>query len=196
MTADADKFIPGIFNYCDRWCEKCAYTTRCRVYEQVQMLSGKDEDPADAIEESLDQVREAIVETPAEPIDAPEPELDHPLARLAAAYAAQVSVWMKDHADLDDDPSRVVRWDHLLIHAKTLRALDRDDEVPEDSDGSAKVALISIDRSIKAWLALRKAFAVDEDRILDALVALQRLRRDVEIEFPGARAFRRPGFDD
>ena len=22
-------FIPGIYNYCDRWCERCAFTARC-----------------------------------------------------------------------------------------------------------------------------------------------------------------------
>src|SRR5881227_4341768 len=25
-------FISGIYNYCDRWCEKCPFTSRCRVY--------------------------------------------------------------------------------------------------------------------------------------------------------------------
>jgi len=25
-------FISGIYNYCDRWCERCAFTHRCRVY--------------------------------------------------------------------------------------------------------------------------------------------------------------------
>lgn len=25
-------FISGIYNYCDRWCERCAFTSRCRVY--------------------------------------------------------------------------------------------------------------------------------------------------------------------
>ena len=24
-------FIPGIFNYCDRWCERCEHTARCRL---------------------------------------------------------------------------------------------------------------------------------------------------------------------
>lgn len=24
--------IPGIFNYCDRWCERCSYTSRCSNY--------------------------------------------------------------------------------------------------------------------------------------------------------------------
>lgn len=26
------KFEPGIFNYCDRWCEKCNKTDRCRLF--------------------------------------------------------------------------------------------------------------------------------------------------------------------
>src|SRR5882672_12548767 len=25
-------FIPGIYNYCDRWCERCAFTSRCMNY--------------------------------------------------------------------------------------------------------------------------------------------------------------------
>lgn len=27
-----DDFISGIHNYCDRWCERCVYTDRCRVF--------------------------------------------------------------------------------------------------------------------------------------------------------------------
>ncbi len=26
--------ISGIYNYCDRWCEKCAYTNRCLLFKQ------------------------------------------------------------------------------------------------------------------------------------------------------------------
>src|SRR5438445_8047471 len=25
-------FISGIYNYCDRWCERCPFTSRCMVY--------------------------------------------------------------------------------------------------------------------------------------------------------------------
>jgi hydroxylamine reductase (hybrid-cluster protein) len=32
----ADRFISGIHNYCDRWCEKCRFTNRCRVYHNDQ----------------------------------------------------------------------------------------------------------------------------------------------------------------
>jgi len=26
------RFIPGIYNYCDRWCERCPFTSRCMNY--------------------------------------------------------------------------------------------------------------------------------------------------------------------
>ncbi|HEU4795840.1 MAG TPA: hypothetical protein VFT02_09435, partial [Pyrinomonadaceae bacterium] len=29
--------ISGIYNYCDRWCERCPLTTRCLVYATEQV---------------------------------------------------------------------------------------------------------------------------------------------------------------
>jgi hypothetical protein len=34
------RFIPGIYNYCDRWCERCPFTARCLVYIQEQQHWG------------------------------------------------------------------------------------------------------------------------------------------------------------
>ena len=65
-----------------------------------------------------------------------------------------------------------------------------------DADGSAKVALIGIDRSLAAWAALRSHFPDQEDAILDFLLRLARIRRQAEKLFPNARAFVRPGFDE
>ncbi|MGB3779199.1 MAG: hypothetical protein WA960_12640 [Tunicatimonas sp.] len=31
-----EQFILGIYNYCDRWCERCPLTDRCRVYADEQ----------------------------------------------------------------------------------------------------------------------------------------------------------------
>jgi hypothetical protein len=84
-----------------------------------------------------------------------------------------------------------------------MRAIEADlrkrpeilDGLLRDSDGSAKVALIAIDRSIAAWGAMRNHFPEQEDTILDLLVHLDRLRRKIEKTFPDARAFVRPGFD-
>jgi hypothetical protein len=101
------------------------------------------------------------------------------------------------------DSMEVIRWYQHLIYVKIMRAIEGDlrrgpeilDGLPRDSDGSAKVALIAIDRSIAAWGAMRNHFPEQEDTILDLLVHLDRLRRKIEKTFPDARAFVRPGFD-
>jgi hypothetical protein len=31
--ARKEGYIDSIFNYCDRWCERCAFTAKCRNYE-------------------------------------------------------------------------------------------------------------------------------------------------------------------
>jgi len=32
MKDEKNKYIDGVFNYCDRWCEKCRFTANCRVF--------------------------------------------------------------------------------------------------------------------------------------------------------------------
>ena len=40
-TNDEDsKYIPGIYNYCDRWCERCEFTSRCRSCTLVEEKFG------------------------------------------------------------------------------------------------------------------------------------------------------------
>jgi hypothetical protein len=110
-------------------------------------------------------------------------------------------------ADASDigDALAVVRWYHTQIpvklmravHAKTEGVVERlADVVTGDSNGSAKVALIGMDRSIAAWGRLLRHFPDSEDDILHILVRLERLRRACETMFPKARSFKRPGFDD
>jgi len=91
------------------------------------------------------------------------------------------------HAEATEvkDLLEVVQWYHTLIFAKVRRAVDGAvrgvpeiiADMPRDSDGSAKIALISIDRSIAAWARLRAHFPEQKDTILDTLVQLDRLRR-------------------
>lgn len=105
-----------------------------------------------------------------------------------------------------NDAVEIIRWHQYQIHVKLMRAFhSRHDEeklahvlaeFPKDSDGSAKVALIGIDRSLAAWGLLLRAFPVRETETLRILAHLDRLRRDGEREFPAARAFVRPGFDE
>ena len=101
------------------------------------------------------------------------------------------------------DCLEVVRWYQHQIYVKLCRAatgmirgeVEDLEYAPEDANGSAKVALIGIKRSTEAWTGLLSHFPDQEHAILDLLVILQRLRRQVEAAFPEARAFLRPGFD-
>jgi hypothetical protein len=72
---------------------------------------------------------------------------------------------------------------------------ERDDEFPSDADGSAKIALIAIDRSIGAWAVISHHDHRYAEEALEMISFLDRLRQAVEQTFPKARSFVRPGFD-
>ena len=72
--------------------------------------------------------------------------------------------------------------------------LEDSEHDPQDANGSAKVALRGIERSIAAWATLRRRLP-NREYIVLALGTLQRLLRQVEAASPNARALRRPGFD-
>jgi len=82
------------------------------------------------------------------------------------------------------------------LHGELEDRFELPDDFPKDSDGSAKVALIAIDRSIAAWGKMLKYFPDQEDELLNILVKLEQLRRNSEKVFPNARTFIRPGFDE
>jgi hypothetical protein len=119
----------------------------------------------------------------------------------------RVHAWLQrgavDSIDDPSDPRSIVAWFHTVIPAKVVRALkglasDEPElrEWPADYDGSAKVALIGIDRSHAAWLEIvDRGLAVRGE--VEAFVAdLVSMRVALEEVFPNARAFVRPAFDE
>jgi hypothetical protein len=101
------------------------------------------------------------------------------------------------------DAVEVVGWYHMFIYVKLMRAISgmfdeypEELDMPSDADGSAKIALIAIDRSISAWRVIAKEKPSCENGIKPFVACLAGLRRRVEETLPNARAFRRPGFDD
>ena len=106
---DEEKFIPGIYNYCDRWCERCNMTQRCLLYYKDSRREAehraKGEDPHDwdivlqdlheSFQETLEMVRkhaeeEGIdldaIDTESVISELPDPS-DHPLHVKAHGYA-------------------------------------------------------------------------------------------------------------
>jgi hypothetical protein len=148
----------------------------------------------------------------------------HPLAKAAYKYAFEVSEWFDkefprvelvsdmpprsketEESDGDvNDYAEVIQWYQFFIAVKIKRGLmsrlDEDDYLGEDdqrdSDGSAKVALIAIERSISAWKLMSDKRSENSDSIHQLLFQLEKLRFGTEREFPNARDFIRPGFDE
>ncbi|HET6881236.1 MAG TPA: hypothetical protein VFI31_13835, partial [Pirellulales bacterium] len=117
------RFIDGIYNYCDRWCERCAFTERCRVYDMEQKAAADVEsrDPDNAafwqsltriLEQTKDMLRQVAAERG---IDLDSLDLEaagererrrtkrvrsNKLARQGEQYARQVRSWFKEHESL------------------------------------------------------------------------------------------------
>jgi hypothetical protein len=247
------KHIPGIYNYCDRWCERCTLSSRCnnytvdatpeqkdgsrkalwnkvgqnfqaaaRILHEVSKENGIDFNNVSAEEiETYNRKREMARQT----------ALGHPLSTATLQYITkarqllenkelmknkaatilqhvQIGIDSEEEAIAETesikDSQEIIAWYLHFIHVKIMRALmgkmeyDEWQELngfPKDSDGSAKIALIGIDRSIEAWTVMLEQVPAAEDQILYLLALLQRSRRMGENEFPNARNFIRPGFD-
>lgn len=251
QLADNPHLIEGIYNWCDRWCERCPFTNRCLNYAlgkkqgttDVNALNNEEfwQKLTEVFELTLTMLQRTVdelgldlttVDTAtlmAEKRRTTELAANHALTLQSDAYADQVDAWFTAASDLFklkgeqlaaqvrigltttaenqvivlQDAIDVIRWYQYFIHVKLQRALhgkldeqfEYDPEYPKDSDGSAKAALITIDRSLAAWSVLLRAFPDRETETLHLLVQLDQLRRAVEQEFPEARQFIRPGFD-
>ena len=246
--------IPGIYNYCDRWCERCPFTARCLNFEMSEEKFGDLQDGdvsneifwqrlSETLQETLSMLREMAEESG---VDLDALELDdeaqaenpfeekpvvHMITHMAKTYSGMVENWFNDNvyifeddasqpavmynADASPSPSRedtvtlidsveVIRWYQHQIFVKLQRAIhssqDEEFEIehgfPKDADGSTKVALIGMDRSISAWGKMIQFFPDQKKSILNIISHLDRLRRQAENKFPAARAFVRPGFDE
>jgi hypothetical protein len=132
------------------------------------------------------------------------------LTKLGKKYANSASDWFREFdqtvevSDLED-AREVIQWYQYQIAVKTMRALsgrkeELDDpegeDLPKDSDGSAKVALIGIDRSIAAWRMIQLSSPEWLEAIVPLILQLERLRQRLERSFPQAQDFVRPGFDE
>ena len=271
--------ISGIYNYCDRWCERCQFTSRCFLYATEQADPDLDDPEVrdinnekfwrklqDIFRNTAEMITEWAAETGvdlnsidvseemAERERAAEAAEQSELSQRAQAYMTNVNNWFRDefnsdknvhddmqtlsHTEDEDitiqDAVAVIRWYQFFIAVKLMRALSGGIEADEDEDligdddlsmdfltdyeaaddeemdydeitartermdanGSAKVALVAMDRSIAAWRSLQISLPDKSETIKPMLVELSGLRVSVEARFPRARDFIRPGLDE
>ena len=233
------RFIPGIYNYCDRWCEHCPQTSRCLNFS-ISEEEFSDPEARDIrneafwnklsgiLAETLELLRESAkkwgieLETlvsmdDIENIKTKDVAVEkHLLCRAAKRYSELVEDWFRGRETLLfetaaaaregvslEEAFEVIRWYQYFICAKVMRAVrgrieeeeERCDEFASDSDGSAKIALIAMDRSIAAWAVIRHYITDGAKGVIDVIAFLDGLRQAVEKAFSSARSFIRPGFD-
>jgi hypothetical protein len=247
------RFIAGIYNYCDRWCERCIFTSRCMNYALSEEEFGDPESRdinnmafwnklGEILSTTLEMVKEKAQKMGID-IDAidfdeaaeeneriNETAKEQPYSLTAMEYIRMVDDWFKSNKEnletkadeleslaqaripgtspykeaVDiNDCFEVISWYKHQIYVKLCRAAggtirsesESVENFQEDADGSAKVAIIGIERSITAWSALLQYLPEQEHSIFRLLIILNRILSMVEAAFPNARAFVRPGFD-
>ncbi len=243
--------IIGIYNYCDRWCERCQFTAKCLNYSLLEErncnLDEQDMTNTEFWQKIQDSLQMAInllkdiaeeegidldsIEIKDDENDEDDKNIIHILFYMSKTYINMIDDWFninlnileneiqkqKNNSHLKlinsqtiessvllEDIIEVIRWYQYQIHVKIVRALTSKEteaslslnDFPKDSDGSAKIALIGIDRSISVLGELLNHFQIQREEILNIINYLKRLRDLTEIEFPDARAFIRAGFDE
>ena len=119
------KKIDGIYNYCDRWCERCTFTSRCAVYEDETGLSPEELDMSnkafwDRIGQNFAKAQELLRKAAEEhgvDLDVMTPEMEenhqrterlksesrqHPLALLSLEYSKFGRDWLKTQPGMLD----------------------------------------------------------------------------------------------
>ena len=233
MNADRIDFISS---YCDRWCERCSFTSQCSLFavqtaiamcgdvaDGIELAVGRPHDEPHAhhsstLSQRIDDFEDSAM-TLAERLefDSRERELnaridETSVMNIARAFSVLAHQWLTARGDtvrhgadpVVQESLEIAAHDALFISAKLHRALSggdpderNDDEshpVQNDWNGSAKVALISIERSESAWRVM--ADATGEETPMMLADELRNLKREVETVFPKAWSFVRPGFDE
>lgn len=110
---------------------------------------------------------------------------------------------LENNVHIFQESMEVIQWYFTLIRVKIIRALlTKYDSTYEDSEfkfeqvnTSAKIALIGCEKSLSAWKTMYDFLTEDEDKILQILSYLDNLIKEIKIEFPEVKDFKRPYFD-
>jgi len=232
--AGRSNIIPGIHTYCDRWCELCAFVSRCTLGISEFEIEGPELDMKNKeFWEHLSLVFQATYEMIAEGaqeigIDLTESNIEYvkpvhhesSAEKTAKNYGLRLLKWLEKNDELFaqktgilkmtneeqvvtfKDAIDVIHWYSLFItvkiHRATLEPYDFDDKETDryDKNGSAKIAMIAISRSLEAFAFLYNHLPELEDEVLGFLADLSKIQRLMKKHFPEAMNFKRPGFDD
>jgi len=215
--------IPGVYKYCDDWCDRCPVTARCLSHRLRQARrAARGPDHAMTLQDMVAFTREvAAAAGDATPgLDAmlagdpgrefqPRPS-DVWLAEAGMRYGTCAArfLWRAgwrippgDGPGASPSPLDLLAWYHLLVATRSGRALislaRAERGIPgelEDAHGCAKIAHISIDGSLAAIRMLAKGRHRAALEPLESM--LRTLSLGLETRIPGGRSFVRAGLDE
>jgi len=155
-----DGFIVGIFNYCDRWCERCAFASHCRLFaDHAEMEASRDPNlkgvadapplPEDVpppppawMQELIEEANQACRNPPSreewERMRPRVPSEHKPIDARAMEYAVRTFRWLTATESASPgtpgDPRDVISWFHSMIPAKVNRALTKWPDADSEDD--------------------------------------------------------------
>ncbi|NCT10238.1 MAG: hypothetical protein GW772_09205 [Flavobacteriia bacterium] len=247
---ESENFISGIYNFCDRWCEKCELSYRCKLFadEQEEVKEVKNSDDFNEIiskcfQKTIAFIYEIVSEKGIdfnEVVAYKNAEISRkksfnelkkqPIVESSISYSKKVHQFLKENNYFEHEKSNYIRqiemeieveknekslktineslniinWYQFQISVKLTSAFryfphdsDFEDEIQNMHHAAAKIALIGIENSIKAWhCILEIADAIKEDFILNIFIQLVQLKKNIFKQFPLIDEFKRPGFDN
>lgn len=125
--------IPGIYNYCDRWCERCHFTSRCAVYEDTSDIPPEELDIQnkafwDRLSNNFKEMLELLQKGAAEHgidlnaiSEEEEQEIQrkeknnrelaekHPLSMLSKQYIKDAHQWLEDKQALEEKEEELIQ---------------------------------------------------------------------------------------
>jgi hypothetical protein len=219
-----DGFIVGIFNYCDRWCERCPLTGRCRLFATLTEIdfeegNGPLTEPrvvrerrrlaAQTIE--MHAAAEALGEQarpkPGDRVGHLPPDLEMSTGPDPEVVANGASLQKRMSGLVVSANPRVrlaaqtICYFSLFVPAKMMRALsqvarDGPGDRQSDANGSGKAALLGLERMEAAWKTLIETHHFSAEAAAPFLGEIARLQRNLGRALPDVRTFVRPGFDE
>jgi hypothetical protein len=174
-----------------------------RTLEMLAEAARRDRFDLDAaVDEAEDSAGDADLERHrADPIAVGAREYGHLAWRIGRALAP-IAAAREDAALVDAVDT--IEWFSSMISSKLYRAVcgeaegwEPRDEAQTDFNGSAKIALVGIAESRRAWAVLMEAGRATADGVpAQAVKMLEELEAAVRARFPRVMEFVRPGFDE
>lgn len=219
-----DQLIPGICNFCNRWCERCSQTHKCLSFAYSQEILGIDlelgnNDQANKYFWNKLSQQKIIKTSGTEKEELAISDLEE----FANDYGKELNNWIDTNKALFEEKANqqtssdtkeisfseaqeITTWYSEFIGSKINRSkkelnernnLDTSDKTNpyRDNIGSAKIAIIACQHSKAALSILFHDLSIYESQIKAFISRLAIIEDEVLKLFPKAMTFARPGFD-